>query len=101
MANKGRRSVKIKMPKKSSAKEKLIGEVTHYFGNIGVAVIKLSGPLKKGDTIRIEGGETDFKQKVSSMEADYKKKEKAKKGDEVGLKVNKKVREGYKAYKVE
>ncbi|RLC34701.1 MAG: hypothetical protein DRZ76_02185 [Candidatus Nealsonbacteria bacterium] len=79
---------------------KLIGKITHYFGNIGVAVIELSDTLKLGDTIRIVGGETDFNQNVDSMEVEHQKVETAKKGDSVGLKVNQKVREGYKVYKV-
>lgn len=79
---------------------KLIGEVTHYFGNIGVAVIKLKDKLKEGEEIRIVGGEgTDFNQVVESMEADHKKVKEAKKGDEVGMKVSQKAREGYKVYK--
>ena len=90
------------MAKEISQKEgKLIGKVTHYFSNIEVAVIKLSGTLSLGDTIRIIGGEaTDFEQVVDSMEIERQKKKKAKKGDEVGLKVKEKVREGYKAYKL-
>ncbi len=79
---------------------KLIGKITHYFGNIGVAVIKLSDKLKVGDTIRIVGGETDFTQEVESMEIEHQKIQEAKKGDSVGLKVEQKVREGYKVYKV-
>jgi len=79
---------------------KLIGKITHYFGNISVAVIDLSGSLDTGDTIRIAGGETDFTQEVSSMEVDHKKVDKAKKGDSVGFKVDQKVRDGYKVYKV-
>ena len=79
---------------------KLIGEVTHYFGNIGVAVIDLSDKLEAGDKIRIVGGETDFTQTIESMEVDHKKVGKAKKGESVGLKVDQKVREGYRAYKV-
>ena len=78
----------------------LIGEITHYFGNIGVAVIKLSDTLKVGDTIRITGGETDFTQAVDSMEVEHQKVEIAKKGYSIGLKVSEKVREGYKAYKL-
>lgn len=79
---------------------KLIGQVIHYFSNIGVAVIKLSDSLVKGDTIRIVGGEeTDFEQSVESMEIEHEKIDKAKKGDEVGLKIKEKVREGYKVYK--
>lgn len=85
------------MPKEEG---KLIGKVSHYFSNIGVAVIDLSSGLKTGDTIRIIGGETDFTQQVESMEIDHKKVEKARKGDSIGLKVEKKVREGYKVYKI-
>jgi len=79
---------------------KLIGKISHYFGNISVAVIELSDALKTGETIRVVGGETDFTQEVDSMEVDHKKVEKAKKGDSVGLKINQKVREGYKVYKM-
>lgn len=79
---------------------KLIGKISHYFGNIGVAVIELTDTLKTGETIRIVGGETDFEQTVDSMEVDHKKVEKAKKGDGIGVKISQKVREGYKVYKV-
>ena len=79
---------------------KLIGRVTHYFGNIEVAVIELSDTLKVGDNIRIVGGETDFNQAVESMEVEHQKVETAKKGESVGLKVEQKVREGYKVYKI-
>lgn len=89
------------MPGENLEEGKLIGRITHYFGNIGVAVIELSGKLKAGETIRIVGGETDFTQTVESMEVEHQKVEEAKKGDSVGLKVEQKVREGYKTYKVE
>ncbi len=79
---------------------KLVGGITHYFGNIGVAVIKLSDALKAGDNIRIVGGDTDFTQAVESMEIEHKKIETAKAGDSAGLKVEQKVREGYKVYKL-
>jgi putative protease len=80
---------------------KLIGEITHYFGKIGVAVIKLKGPLKVGDTIRIAGGEeTDFKQEVVSMEMEHKKIETAKAKQSIGMEIKEKVREGYQVYKI-
>jgi len=79
---------------------KLIGKMTHYFGNIGVAVIGLSEDLKTGDNIRVIGGDTDFEQVVGSMEVEHEKVEKAKKGDSVGLKVSEKVRDGYRVYKI-
>jgi len=79
---------------------KLIGKITHYFGNIGVAVLELTDTLKVGDTIRIVGGQTDFTQTVGSMEIEHKKVKVAKAGDSVGLKVEQKIREGYKVYKL-
>jgi len=78
----------------------LIGKISHYFGNVGVAVIELSDVLKVGDDIRIVGGETDFTQNVESMERDHEKIQEAKTGDSIGLKIAQKVREGYKVYKV-
>lgn len=85
---------------KNMAKEKIIGEVIHFFSEIKVAVIKLKAPLSQGDEIRIAGGEdTDFTQTADSMEIDHKKVKKAKKGEEVGMKIKEKVREGYKVYK--
>lgn len=78
---------------------KLIGKISHYFGNIGVAVIELSDSLKVGDTIRMVGGETDFNQIVESMEVEHQKVQEAKVGDSVGMKVSQKAREGYKVYK--
>lgn len=80
---------------------KLIGEVTHYFGHPEVAIIKLEDSLEVGDTIRVVGGtDTDFEQEVTSMEVDNEKIEKASSGDEVGVKVDEKVRETYEVYKV-
>jgi len=79
---------------------KLIGKISHYFGNIGVAVIELADKLKEGDTIRIVGGETDFTQTAESMQVEHKNVKEGKKGDSIGLKVAEKVREGYKVYKI-
>ena len=82
------------------AKPKQIGTVSNYFANIKVGAIKLTSPLKVGDRIQITGGEeTDFKQKIKSIQLDHKKIDKAKKGDEIGTKLNKKVRKGYKVFK--
>ncbi len=89
------------MPNEEPEEGKLIGEVTHYFGNIEVAIIKLKGTLKVEDNIRIVGGvDTDFTQEVESMEIEHEKVETAKKGKAIGVKVDQKVREGYKVYKL-
>ena len=87
--------------KSSLEQGKLIGRVSHYFDKIGVAVVKLSAPLTIGDTVRIVGGAgTDFQQKAISMEKDYKKIKRAKKGESVGIKLKEKARPGYKLYKL-
>ena len=80
--------------------EKQIGIVSNYFDHVSVAAIKLDKGLKVGDTIRIEGGETDFEQAVDSMQIQREEIKAAKKGDEIGLKVKEKVRKGYKVFKV-
>jgi len=101
-AGKAKKAVSIKKTMaKPQENEKPAGKVIHYFDKIGVAVLSFDEPIAVGDTIRIAGGEgTDFEQEVASMEVDHQKVQKAKKGDEVGLKVKEKVHEGYKVYKV-
>ena len=80
--------------------DKQIGKVSNYFAHIGVAAIKLTTGLKKGDKIRIVGGEIDAKETVKSMQLQHDKVEKAKKGDEIGIKIKAKVRKGYKVFLV-
>ncbi|MBU2577046.1 MAG: hypothetical protein KKF50_04960 [Nanoarchaeota archaeon] len=80
--------------------DKQIGKVSNYFAHIGVAAINLTAGLKLGDKIRIVGGEIDAKETVKSMQLQHDKVEKAKKGDEIGIKVKAKVRKGYKVFKV-
>jgi hypothetical protein len=88
------------MPQEGLDDKKIIGQVVHYFDHIGVAVIELSKPLKVGEEIRFFGGETDFTQTVASMEVDHQKIDKAKARQEVGMKVEQKVRPGYRVYKI-
>ncbi|MBU1292374.1 translation elongation factor-like protein [Patescibacteria group bacterium] len=82
--------------------EKLIGNITHYFTNIGVAVLEISvGQLNVGDKIHIKGTTNDFEQTVDSMQVEHENVKKAKKGDAIGLKVEQQVKEGDEVYKVE
>ena len=78
----------------------LIGKVTHYFPHVEAAVLELTEALKVGDTVRIAGGEVDFTQQIESMQVDRQPVEAAKPGDSVALKVDQKVKEGYRVYKV-
>ena len=78
--------------------EKEIGEVTHFYSHINVAVVKLSGKVKKGDKIKIKGHTTSLEQKIESMQMDHKDITGAKKGQEIGLKVKDRVREQDKVF---
>ncbi len=87
--------------KKKPAGPKLpvIGTVTHYFPHVRAAVIKLKTPLSVGDTVKIKGHTTDFKQKVTSIQIDRVPINSAKKGDEIGLLVDSRVRQHDIVYK--
>ena len=67
-----------------------MGEVTHYYDKIQVAVVKLvSGDLKVGDKVKLtDSAGEDVEQEIKSMQIEHAKIEIAKKGDEFGLKVN-------------
>jgi len=81
--------------------DKKIGTITHFFDKISVGIIKLDKPFEKGAKIRIEGSTTNFEQEVMGMQFDHKDIEKGKKGQEVGIKVDEKVREGDEVFLVE
>ncbi len=80
-------------------KEK-VGEVTHYFTDIDVGVIELSGELEVGDEVSIEGATTDIQQSIDSMQIEHDNVEEAGPGDAVGVKVQGRVREGDVVYKM-
>ena len=83
------------------AEEKKVGVVTHYFGKITVAIIKIEEKgLKIGDTVRIKGHTSDFTQEIQSMELEHKTIQEAKVGESIGIKVSEHVREGDAVYKV-
>jgi hypothetical protein len=86
--------------RKPKGKELYLGEITHYFSQVRAAVIKLKTAVAVGDTIRIKGYTTDFKQKISSLQIDRAPIQQAKKGDEIGLLVDSRVRTKDKVYKV-
>jgi hypothetical protein len=81
-------------------KENIIGTVTHYFPKVRAGVIKLKKSLSTGDTIKIKGHTTDFTQNVNSMQIDHVPINSAKKGQEIGLLVNSRVRQHDIVYKV-
>ena len=81
-------------------KEK-VGSVFTYFSKAGVAGIELTdGALKVGDKISIEGATTNFEQTLLSMQVDRAEIESADKGQQVGIKVNDRVRPKDVVYKI-
>lgn len=83
---------------KASAEPKPIGEVTHYYGKLGVAIVKFNKAVSAGVRVKFKGATTDFEETLGSLEYDHKPIEAAKKGQEVGVKVGGKVREGDEVY---
>ena len=78
-----------------------IGRVSHYYDKIGVAVVDLEGGLSVGNKIKfVRGGEDLFEQTVDSIQFEHDKLDTAKKGDVVGLKTVKGVKEGADVYKI-
>ena len=81
--------------------EKEVGKVTHYFGHLGVAGIKLSAPLLVGDQIHIFGHTSDMTINVESIQIEHEQVASADAGAEIGLKVPDHVREHDTVFKVE
>lgn len=81
--------------------EEKIGEVTHFFTDLSVGIIDLSGKLEVSEKVHFKGATTDFEQQIDSMEIDREKVEEAGPGDKIGVEVDERVREGDEVLKVE
>jgi len=78
-----------------------VGKVIHYYDKLQVAIVELAAELSVGDKIKfVRGGEDLFEQNVDSIQIEHEKKESAKKGEVVGLKVEKQLKEGAEVYSV-
>ncbi len=77
-----------------------VGDVTHYFGKIDVAIVMLEEALAVGDWIAlVRDGELVFEQEVTSMQIEYQNITTAGPGDDIGLQVVDKVKVGVEVYK--
>ena len=76
-----------------------VGDVSHYYTNIGVAVVDLVSTLKVGDKITLRGATTELTQVVKSMQIMHEAVEEAGARDSIGLKVNDRVRKGDEVFK--
>jgi translation initiation factor IF-2 len=88
-------------PKPKRGEPKPIGEVTHFYSNLGVAIVKFNKKMDVGTRLKFKGATTDFEEEIKSMQYDHKDIQSATKGQEVGIKVGDKVREGDQVFKAE
>ena len=79
---------------------KQVGEVNHFYNRIGVAVIDLVDSLRLGDKVHFLGRSTDFQQEVTSMQIEHEAITEAGKGQEVAVKVERRVRNHDKVFKI-
>ena len=77
---------------------KLIGEVNHFYNR--VVVIDLSDSLQVGDQVHFFGRSTDFRQMVQFMQIEHQSISEAGKGQEIAMKVERRVRNRDKVYKL-
>lgn len=79
-----------------------IGVVTHYYGHLSVAVVKLEPHtlLRVGDNIHIKGHTSDFAQRVESLQVGHSPVNEVGPDDDFGLKVTEHAREHDVVYRV-
>ncbi len=81
--------------------EQFVGDVTHWFGKIGVLAIEVAeGELSAGDTIHVVGHTSDFTHTIDSMQIDNEAVSSAGVGALVGIQVGERARVGDKVYRV-
>ena len=80
--------------------EQELGKVIHYYDKAMVAVVKLSGIIALGDTIKVVRGDKEFEMKVESMQVEHKPVESGKKGEEIAIKIDNPTKEGALVYKI-
>ncbi len=79
--------------------KKKVGEITHIYGNLSVAVVKVASVIRKGDTLHIGKEQRLVEQVAESMQYNRQPIEAAKKGQEIGLKVDSRVKVGDSVFK--
>jgi putative protease len=77
-----------------------IGDVSHYYTNIEVAVVELLDKLKLGDEIMVKGATTEFTQLVESIQIEHEQVTGADAGDSIGLLVRCRVRAGDQVFRL-
>ena len=88
-------------PPTSGAVPTRIGVITHYYPHVDAGLVSIeSGELRVGDTIHVRGHTTDFYQRIDRIEVEHEGVEVARVGQEVGVHVSQRVREGDEVFRV-
>lgn len=77
-----------------------LGQVTHYYDHIGVAVLALTDAIRVGDVVHVLGRSTDFQQEVRSLQIEHRAVTEAEPGQDVALKVIRRVHPHDAVYKI-
>lgn len=73
----------------------------HFYDKLGVAIVDLqSGGIKVGQEVKFKKGDSEFTQKVESLQVDHESVDSVKKGDSFGLKVDQPTKPGTEVYLV-
>jgi len=81
--------------------ETKVGVITHYFGKVGVAVIKATeAPIAVGDKIHIKGHTTDHTQVIESLQIEHQPVPRIEVGLEGGMKVGTHAHENDEVFRV-
>ncbi len=80
---------------------KKVGEVTHYYDRLGVAIVKIEDDIKVGDNLLYKKGDREYQEAVAEMQSEHQMIDSATQGDEVGIKVAQKVKKGDQVFLVE
>jgi len=84
---------------KALPEEVYVGKITRYFPKVNACAVKVEKTeFKVGDRIHIRGATTDIKMKVRSLQISLIPVDSGRPGEEVGLEVNRRVRENDEVY---
>ena len=75
-----------------------VGIVTHYYDHPHVAIVRFTEDVPRGAHVRFHGATTDFEEDLDSMEYDHRPVKIAKQGEEIGVAVTERVRQGDRVY---
>lgn len=78
-----------------------VGHITHFYDKIGVAIVELDGTVSLGDKVKfVRDGQDLFEQTIGSIQVEHEKKDSAGRGEIVGIKTDKEVKEGTEMFKI-